>query len=505
MASGRLDCDRPPMVPMSECCIGLGKSVEFDSGEDVTGILFSWGRKMRHSVRLTILAVGISMAMTAGLQAKMIILTPPNFQPGGPMIPAPAPKQGKGHTSGKLSYPAPPKVDVTKIKAAIKALSSGRYAVREKAAHELLAMGDPVMPYLKAALKGLTTPEMRHLLRRDLRAIAKTDLMRGPLITLKLKNVPATTAIMDVCKQAGTTANFWNSNTTSTVSLDVKNAPFWRVIAILAEKTNTSPAFGYMNNGQPGIPFSMGQNTIGALTSFDGAFAVSLSSGNYQRSCDYTQPKPTRSSSFSIQANLLMLPNQIGNVQIQQIAVTKAVDSKGQSLLSPNMNNYFGGQFQGAVANCNFNLNYPKHPGRSIKILKGYIPITAAVGRKKYTVKLSTKKTETLRIDGVRMKFGPEKFVNGNWQLNYVVSWQGPQSPQEQNIQNQVSNTTSMLGQASNGAAPNFINFSSINGGQNETTYTLQTNIELTKLTLKIFSRAVNLKIPFKFTNVPMP
>lgn len=460
---------------------------------------------MKRSVGWTILAVGISMVTPAGLRAKMMILNPTSIQPGGPMIPAFAPKQDKSHASAKLIYPAPSKVNAAKIKAVIKALNSGRYAVREKASHELLAIGDPVVPYLKAALNGMTTPEMRHLLRRDLRIIARVDLMRGPLVTLKLKNVPATTAIMEVCKQAGTTANFWASNTTSTVSLDVKNAPFWKVIAILAEKTNMSPAFGYMNNGQPGMPFSLGQNTIGAYTAFDGAFAVSLISGNYQRSCNYTPAKPTRSSYFNIQANLLMLPNRIGNVQMQQVTITKAIDSKGQSLLASTMNNYFGGQFQGAVATCNINLIYPNHPGRSIKILQGYIPITAAVGRKEYTVKLSTRSTETLRIDGVRMKFGPEKFVNGNWQLNYVVSWHGVLSPQEQNIQNQVSNTTNMLGSASNGAAPNFINFASSNGGQNETTYTLQTNIELAKLTLRIFTRAVSLKIPFKFVDVPMP
>ncbi len=359
-----MDCGGPGTMQMGGSCISQSKSVEFDFDEDVTGSLVSWGRKMKHSVPMAILAVGLSMAISEGLQARMIILNPTNIQPGGPMIPAPAPKPGKGHASAKLSYPAPPKADAAKIKADIKALGSGRYAVRERAAHELLAMGDPVMPYLKAALKGLTTPEMRHLLRRDLRAIAKADLMRGPLITLKLKNVPATTAIMDVCKQAGTTANFWNSNTASTVSLDVKNAPFWKVIAILAAKTNMSPSFGYMNNGQPGMQFAQGQNTISTFTSFDGAFAVSLTSGNYQRSCDYTQPKPARSSSFNIQANLLMLPNEIGNLQMQSVTITKAIDSKGQSLLSPNMNNYFGGQFQGAVANCNFNLNYPKHPGR---------------------------------------------------------------------------------------------------------------------------------------------
>ena len=384
------------------------------------------------------------------------------------------------------------------------ALLSGRYAVRTKAARDLMLMGYPVVPYLKKALNGLTTPEMRHLLRWDLRAIAKADLMRGPLITLKLKNVPATTAIMDVCRQAGTAANFWNANSNTSVSLEVKNAPFWRVIALLASKTNISPSFGYMN-GQPGIPFQQGQNTIGPYTSFSGAFAVSLQNATYQRNLNYAMPNGGRSVNFTLQMNLLMLPTHIGSVQMQPIVVTQAVDSKGRSLVATNMNNFYGGQFMGAVANCSLNLHYPKHPGRRIKILKGYIPITGAVDLKALRVNISTKKSETLRISGIHLKFGPESFVNSNWQLTYEITWPTGISQQAQNIQNQAQNTSNMQGFGAGGVAASYINVISSNGMPNKTTYTLQTNIKLAKLQLNIYRHPVHLKIPFKFTNIPMP
>ncbi len=428
------------------------------------------------------------------------------IQPGGPMIPAGPPHKvaPASHPAEKLSYPGLLPLNQARVKADIHALLSARYSVREKAAKELLLMGDPVVPYLKKALQGLTTPEMRHLLRRDLRKIATEDMMRGPLITLKLKNVPATTAIMDVCRQAGTTANFWNTNASTTVSLDVKNAPFWRVIAMLASKTNISPSFGF-NNGQPGIPFQMGQDTLGPFTSFSGAFAVSLQNATYQRNLNYTQPNGGRNVSFTLQMNLLMLPSNIGNVQMQSMIINRAVDSKGQSLVAPNMNNFYGGQLMGAVGNCSLNLQYPKHPGRRIKILKGYIPITGAVDLKTYKVKISTKKSETLRIGGIHVKFGPESLVNGNWQLTYDITWPANMSQQMQNIQNQVQNTSNMQGFGAGGVAASYINVISSNGMPNKTTYTLQTNIKLMKLQLNIYRHAVNLKIPFKFTNVPMP
>ncbi len=422
------------------------------------------------------------------------------------MIPAGPPNKAAPttHPAQKLNYPGLPPLNPARVKADIHALLSTHYTVREKAAGELLLMGDPVLPYLKKALNGLTTPEMRHLLRRDLRKIAMDDLMRGPLITLKLKNVAATTAIMDVCRQAGTTANFWNATSNATVSLDVKNAPFWRVIGLLAAKTNISPSFGYINN-QPGIPFQPGQNTMGPYTSFSGAFAVSLQNTTYQRNLNYTQPNGGRSVNFTMQMDLLMLPSNIGNAQMQPIVLTRAVDSKGQSLVAPNMNNYYGGQFTGAVANLPLNLIYPQHPGRRIKILKGYIPITGAVDLKALKVKISTKKSETLRIGGIHLKFGPESLVNGNWQLTYQITWPASMSQQTQNIQNQAQNTSNFQGFGAGGVAAGYINVISSNGMPNKTVYTLQTNIKLMKLQLNIYRHAVNLKIPFKFTNVPMP
>jgi hypothetical protein len=351
----------------------------------------------------------------------------------------------------------------------------------------------------------MTTPEMRHLLRSDLRSIAKINLLRGPLITLNLKNVTAATAIMDVCKQAGTTANVFNNNTSVRISLNVKNAPFWKVIAILAQKTNLFPTYGYGNNSQPGIPFSQGQNSIGAYTAFDGAFAVSLINSTYQRMCNYEQVKPSRSSSFTLQANLLMLTHEIGNVQIWPIIITKAVDSKGQSLRSPLMNSYFSGPLMGPVANCNFILKYPAHPGRRIKLIQGYIPLIAAVGRKTYVIHLSTTKSERLRLAGMKVKFGPESLVNNEWQFTYVLSWPGMESSGQQNLQNQLANNNCMVGQALNGASPNFLNLINSTGGPNQVSYTMQTNIKLAKIRLRIYTRAMNLKIPFKFTHIPMP
>jgi hypothetical protein len=455
-----------------------------------------------------LVAGALSVVALAGAVRGRLVILGPGIQPGGPMIPAPppaAPKKGAAtQPVQRLQYPEAPPADPARIKADIHALGSGRYVVREKAAADILKMGDSVVPYLKKALQGLTTPEMRHLMRRDIRTIARMDLMRGPLITLNLKNVSATTAIMDVCQQAGTTANFWNGNTSATVTLNVKNAPFWRVLALLGRRTQMAPSYGF-NNNQPGISFQQGQNTLGPYTSFDGAFAVSLQNATYQRTVDYSQPKGGKSDSFSIQMYLLMLPNKIGNVVMQPVVISRAVDSKGQSLVGPNMANYYNGPMMGAVENCTMNLTYPKHPGKRIKMLKGYIPITGDVGVKMFTVKIGTKKPHTLRISGVHVKFGREKLVNGNWQFTYVMSWPANMSQQTQAIQNQLSNTQFMQGFIAGGAAVPFLNCISSVGGANQTTCTMQTNEKIAKVTFNIYQRPVNLEIPFQFTNVPMP
>ena len=117
---------------------------------------------MRFRNRLILAALGIVTVSTVAAQARMVILGN-GFQPGGPMIPAGPPHKAAPttHPAQKLSYPGLPPLNPARVKADLHALRSARYTIREKAANELLLMGDPVVPYLKKALNGLTTPEMR--------------------------------------------------------------------------------------------------------------------------------------------------------------------------------------------------------------------------------------------------------------------------------------------------------------------------------------------------------
>lgn len=416
--------------------------------------------------------------------------------------PAPKPKRHG------LIFSGPPKLSSQQIQARIHQLSSGRYAVREKAAHELLTMGDAAVPALKAALKGLTTPEMRHLMRGDMRKIMRMDLIRGPLLTLKAKNISAMQAFDDVCSQAGTSANIINSGNLSNISVDIKNAPFWRVMQMLAEKTGVSPAMGYYNNG-PGIPLmANGVLQKGDMISYAGAFATVLQNVNYQRNIDLTQPQHPRSSTFSISADLLMLPAQVGTVQLAPVVITKAVDSHGHSLVGGAAPPMYYGQMMGPVQNFQFNLQYPAHPGKRIALLQGYLPLTASTDPKTITLKIPAKGITHVSIPGAKLSVSAATLVNGGWQVTYTISitQTNPQfvAPQQQNLFNELGNTGNMTIDTAHGRVLQVTNFSG-GGPFNMASYTLGTNGKPAKISMVIFTGQMNLKVPFKYKNIPMP
>lgn len=93
----------------------------------------------------------------------------------------------------QVVMPAPlnvPQFTTKQIMQWIHDLSNGRESRRKTATRCLVAAGDAGLPLMKMRLNGLTTPPLRHALRSAIGGIAQADMLRGPLVTLQLRNVP---------------------------------------------------------------------------------------------------------------------------------------------------------------------------------------------------------------------------------------------------------------------------------------------------------------------------
>ncbi len=409
-----------------------------------------------------------------------------------------------------VSAPVPTPVEIQRW---IHALASDEYGIRHRAARKLLAAGDAAMPAMKKALDGLTTPEMRHLLRQDINKITNLDFLRGPLITINVKNISAQKAFQEICQQAGTTANVIQQGISPNVTIHATKAPFWQVMQQMAVLTNISPVPWY----NQGSGLQLGLNGVlnrGSIMSIQGAFVIVAQS--ISRTIMLNQPKPAANNMFSLSMVLLTIPGKTGPLQMQNADVTKAVDNHGNSLLGPAQPVFFqNGWFPNqpmSVYNFTLSLQWPHKPGTRITTLKGYLPILAAYHKKMLNLKIRAKGTVHQTLHGVRISVGHLQKVNGLWQFTLAIKLPAAEAaannptPTQQAILNQIQNFNGDI-YSSAGTVLNPNGWSSMGGWQQGMVYTIpiQMGAKPARLTMPVFTRARDLKIPFDLKNIPMP
>ena len=408
--------------------------------------------------------------------------------------------------------PATAKPTTQQIHHWITQLTSHRYSIRHAAAKKLSAAGDAAVPEMKKALSGLTTPEMRHLLRQGLREIAHADLLRGPLITLDAKDISAQQAFGSVCKQAGTVPNFINTNPgmMPQVTIHAHNVPFWQVMQKLAVLTGISPSFGYFGNQQQLTLAPNGVLGKGHSVDIEGGFAITPQSVTYNRSVSFMSNGPSTTQTFNIQAALLSIPGKTGPMQVQQTVVTKAVDNHGNSLVTPTPGNmWYGGSQMGGVANFNISLQWPHHPGTVIKELKGYIPVIISSHKKMLDLKFKAKGVASASIDGIKVSISHRTGKPGMWHFTYrIIQPAGAYNPNSnrQNIMNQLDQLNSATIITAGGRTVQTNGWSGGGGGPQGITYNVNVmGGKPAELRMAVYTRQQSLQIPLNLKNIPMP
>ncbi len=396
----------------------------------------------------------------------------------------------------------------------IHALASDQYAVRHGAARKLLAAGDAAIPAMKKALDGLTTPEMRHLLRQNIRRIVNLDYLRGPLITIHIKNVSAETVFQNICRQAGTSATILQQGFLPNVTISDTKTPFWQVMQQMAVLTNVSPLMWY--NPAPGLQLGLnGVLNRRDIVSFQGAFAVAAQSITLNRSIALNQPLHPVSKMFNLDMVLLTIPGKTGPLQMQNPDITKAVDNHGNSLVGPAQPIFQPEWFptqSTSVYNLNLPLQWPHKPGTLITTLKGYVPVLASYHKTTLNLKIKAKGTTHQTLHGVRVSVGHLQKFNGLWQFNITIRLPEAQAavntptPTQQSIINQIQNFNGTIYNKS-GTVVNPNGWSSGGNWQQQIVYTIpmQMGIKPARFTESIYTRARHFKIPFDLKNIPMP
>ena len=244
---------------------------------------------------------------------------------------------GTGTALAQEPTPSRRSLTAPKAQLLIDQLDSKDYRDREKASKELAAEGDRALPYLKAALPKIESPEAQRRVEVLIHRLNSERVFRPSLVTVDCKNTPAKTVLKDLCKQAGYEyIHNGNGNPDKKITAKLTGVPFWEAMEAVGDSA-----------GLTVVPQDDEKKSISAYTNdtysphhfVNGPFKFTATNINSSRGIQLANlPKrgqPTSPEYIGMSVQILAEP-KLPIVGIGQVTLLKANDDTGASLLPPN-------------------------------------------------------------------------------------------------------------------------------------------------------------------------
>jgi hypothetical protein len=295
-------------------------------------------------------------------------------------------------------------------------LGAARYADREAAARALEQLGREAIPVLQGA-RDSRDMEIRTRAGALLQKIEGSLLTRPTMVWLNFKDAPLNDVVGAMAQQTGMKISLFPENLprwkSERLSLqETQPLPFWKAIDRLcaaASLQNYIELHGFSSRSEPTLALTDRITRPVAPVSDHGPFRVSLVGLEFQRHVGFAvvmpspargnpgagererpgakpdlappQPRAVTSVQCSVQLQVTAEPRlvvtQTGSLQILEARDDQGnslrADSPGTSLLTRSAG-YLGGA-RSSVVQVRAPLNRPDNPGRTIKVLRGVVPL----------------------------------------------------------------------------------------------------------------------------------
>ncbi len=359
-----------------------------------------------------------------------------------------------------LQMPAPPQPGVPterKISAWVGVIFKGSSAGVPAAEKRLIAAGVAAVPALRQAMAGPTRPSIRGRLRLVLTAIARTDALRGPLITLKLQKATLQTVFTRLCLPVGIHPDFYPMMESGAppplcfqhdfLNINIQRQPFWRVMQSMARLTGVSPtANGFSGPGlhigaQP--PMLPGIFSTSMPVDIQGAF-VFAPQWPWYPPASWRIPHSSLGREIQLRGSPVLIRHQLRAVNTRRVGgaaagdkllllvnvlwcpagnrlitfdplqITQAVDNTGRSLFVParpdvpwraNWNSFWSASGQMIVFNCRVWLKQPAAGAKELRMLRGNFPVRLCFDRRVYHIKNLSSGKGCLYWHGLKVRF----------------------------------------------------------------------------------------------------
>lgn len=277
----------------------------------------------------------------------------------------------------------------------IERLADGDFHVRDKAAKAIEALGVEALQALRKARQH-PDPEVRRRVEQWLPALERALVLAPKRVTLNLKHRPIREAFDGLAKQTGYKIELAQDaeREKQVYSFQLDQVPFWDAVDKLCDAAGVVLQHAYGSDGMQ-LHF---QDRYVPFVHRQGAFRLVAQGFDYGRSVQFGSLPKTPTLTEQPTSEYLRLTFQIDAepklplLGVGDVRLLEASDENGQSLLPPQSGNseqarvrraahWYGG-YRSHGLSTQVQLGSPVKPAKSVKLLRGTVPVTLLADEK---------------------------------------------------------------------------------------------------------------------------
>jgi len=364
----------------------------------------------------------------------------------------------------------------------VERLGSRDYKVREAAGQALEVRGAEALPELRKALTANPPAEARKRLATLVEKLDRMIALAPKRLTLKMIDRPVAEVVREIAKQTGYPIQFQGGKNV-TVTVEMEKATFWEVLDHLG---NIAGLTMYHNEGQGLVLYQ--NEGYWPMVYYQGPFKMVANNFTYNKTMSFgpIQRNPAnnqrRSETLSFSFTLHAEP-KLPLMSVGQARLLEVVDDLGNSMkpetgphetMYQNYNGYRTFQYGSSV-----NLLWPNKEAKSVKRMRGVIPVTLLGEQKPEVVVEDVLKVKGKKFTGntVEMQIDEVKEQNKT-QYHFKMSLKNlaPNAAQDFSWTNSVHQRIEVFDAKGNKYFPQGYNFENSSPSQLQATFMFGNN-----------------------------
>jgi hypothetical protein len=265
------------------------------------------------------------------------------------------------------------------------------YRRRDLAERLLRSFGPDLLPELRAAREH-SDAEVRRRLDELITTLEAGVMLAPKRVTLDVSKKPLRQALDEVSKQTGYKIEVWNTNEQQPYSFKFDNVPFWEALDRISVAGGLVLQQGY---GDQTIRLQAQESYVPHIC-YDGPFRLVANGFQHNRSVDFAVVQKTpmaiqRSESLTFTFGIFAEP-RLPLLGAGEPRLEAAYDSEHNSMVpqagGPNglQGNHvtmrYGNGYRATSMQLQLMLDHPSEKARSVKLIKGALPLTLLISEK---------------------------------------------------------------------------------------------------------------------------